>query len=112
MYKVVYNAGYGGYGVSLKGVQWMADRGNEKAIKELKRISESDSWKYGCCLDLDRHDPLLVEMAETLGEEANGDCATLKVAELDQEFYQIEEYDGWETIHEPNTMNWISAKIK
>ena len=43
MYKVVYNAGYGGYGVSLKGVQWMADRGNEKAIKELKRISESDS---------------------------------------------------------------------
>lgn len=45
--------------------------------------------------------PLLVECVETLGAEANGKHAALAVVEVpDGVEYQIDDYDGVESIHE------------
>jgi hypothetical protein len=48
-----------------------------------------------------RHDPLLIECIETLGDKANGRCAELKIIEIpDGVDYTIDEYDGMEHIAE------------
>lgn len=48
-----------------------------------------------------RHDLDLVAVVEELGKEANGMCAKLKVVEIpDGMDYVIDEYDGYESVHE------------
>jgi hypothetical protein len=49
----------------------------------------------------DRADPLLVQVVEELGSEANGEFAELKVIEIpDDVQWDISDYDGYETLHE------------
>lgn len=49
----------------------------------------------------DRTDPDLIAVVELLGEKANGSCAELEIVEIpDGVDYEIQEYDGLETIHE------------
>ena len=51
--------------------------------------------------EYDRHDPILVQVVEELGEKANGIRAKLKIVEIpDDANYDIDEYDGLESIHE------------
>lgn len=51
--------------------------------------------------EMDRHDPLLIECIEALGEQANGSCARLEIIEIpDGTDYEIAEYDGNEHIAE------------
>ena len=48
-----------------------------------------------------RANPRLVECVERLGSAANGMCANLKVVEIpDGIEYEIQNYDGMESIHE------------
>ncbi len=48
-----------------------------------------------------RGDPLLIQVVEELGDEANGRCAKLKIIEIPNDVdYEIDEYDGLESIHE------------
>ena len=48
-----------------------------------------------------RADPLLIQVIEELGEEANGNCAEIKIVEIpDGTQWKIEEYDGQEWIAE------------
>jgi len=52
--------------------------------------------------DEERDNPLLIQVVEELGEEANGDCARLQIVEIpDDVEWEIEEYDG---------MEWVSEK--
>jgi len=56
---------------------------------------------YWYSRDLERNDPTLVEVVEELGEKANGSCAKLDVVEIpDGISYEIDDYDGQESIHE------------
>jgi hypothetical protein len=49
----------------------------------------------------DRSDPVLIQVIEELGEEANGGHAELKVVEVpDDVEWEIHEYDGVESVHE------------
>lgn len=61
--------------------------------------SEGDGlYGYGSGL---RTDPRLIQVVKELGEDANGDCAKLKIVEVpDDIHWHIEEYDGNESVHE------------
>ena len=47
-----------------------------------------------------RTDPRLIECVRTLGEEANGNCASLRIVEIPNDCtdWEINDYDGVETI--------------
>jgi hypothetical protein len=98
MTKIVYNSCYGGFGLS------------EKAINrywELKGEKGPEYWYTG---DLDRTDPILVQVVEELAEESNGAFSDLRIEELEAGTrYRIEEYDGFETVETEDTMNWRVA---
>lgn len=58
-------------------------------------------YTLGCEDDIARADPDLVAVIEELGAKANGRHADLKVVEIpDGIEWEIDEYDGIETIHE------------
>ena len=88
--KVVYNACYGGFSLSKEGLNLY----NQKRVKlDLTTLNYSRG--------IDRHDSLLVEVVEELGEAANGTRAKLKIDEISEEYkncYTISEYDGTEMI--------------
>jgi hypothetical protein len=106
-FKIVLNRCYGGFGISEKAVNWLRERGepHDKAY-----VIESMGWRPSHC-GLHRHDPLLVECVETLGEEASGDSARLEVVEINQPLYRINEYDGAESIEEPEGLRWTNASV-
>ena len=90
MYKIVYNDCYGGFGLSKKAIMWLEEK-------------YPDFFDNKCC----RHDPRLIECIETLGKDANASYANLKIEEINGKIYRIEEYDGKETILEPEDLDWI-----
>ena len=107
--KIVVNKCFGGFSISRKAVKFMAERGNEQAKAELDEIlsGENNSYNsyYGCSqkynFEYDRADPYLIKAVETLGCEANGSFAELKVVEIpDGIEWEIDDYNGMETIHE------------
>ena len=85
--KVVINRCFGGFGLSEKAYEFLG--------------LEWDGFGYKYNGDYFRTDAKLVECVETLGEEANGRYAELKVVEIpDDVEWEIDYYDGVETIHE------------
>lgn len=67
-------------------------------LVEGEKEKEKDFFYYG---DLERTDPILVQVVEELGEEASGRCSALKVVEIpDGIEWEIDEYDGLESIEE------------
>lgn len=82
MRKIVINACFGGFELS------------EKAVSLL---GESYAYEW----DIQRDDPELVRVVEALGEEANGECAQLKVIQIPEDVaWEIKEYDGSEHVAE------------
>lgn len=69
----------------------------EERIAYNKQYSKL-TWYYR---DIDRSDPILVQVVEELGEAANGRCAELSVVDIpDDVNWTIEEYDGNEHVAE------------
>ena len=101
--KVVYNSCFGGFSISRKCAVWMADRCHAEAIKILK-----DEPFYGG-FDGSRHDALLVMAVEELGDAAAGSAARLRIHALRGSKYFIREYDGSETVIEPDDIRWIEV---
>ncbi len=93
--KVVINTRYGGFGLSPKALMILD-----------AELGVSNTGHH----QIARHDPTLVRVVEQLGEEANGDFASLKVIEISDDRYYIEEHDGWEGVWTPSNMNWIVPK--
>lgn len=100
MHKVVYNACYGGFGLSRKACEYL----NEK-------YGVAVDLKYDCLEeDMERHDPRLVEVVEVLGDDANGFCANLKIANISTSMYRIKEFDGKEKVESCAGVDWIHIK--
>lgn len=93
--KIVINNCYGGFGgVSEKFVLRAQELGWRIKIS-------STLIGYTITQDVERDDPILVQLVEELGEEANGPYASYKVVEIpDGVSWIIEEYDGREWVSE------------
>jgi hypothetical protein len=85
--KVVINRCYGGFSLSNEALKLYEDLSGKKDV-------------YG--LDIERNDPILIDIIETLGiEKSNGGFAELKIVDIpDGIKYTICEYDGMEWVAE------------
>lgn len=98
MTKIVYNACYGGFSLSVE-------------AKNLYLKRKGVSVDYISEWDIDRADPDLVTVVEELGSEnASGFCAELKIVDLiPGTLYRITEYDGSETVETKDNIDWKVA---
>ena len=129
MQKIVINRCYGGFGLSHKAIMRYAElKGLDlhsyecnygtKTIKEVKKITkrqdghlcyttqpvstyeelnEFDFYPEG----YERNDPILIQIVEELGHEANDRSARLEIIEIpDDVKWEIKEYDGIEWVAE------------
>jgi len=121
MIKVVYNARYGGFGISVECALYMAARGHAEAKELINRYDVSNQYGAADSRDkewygdirCDRHDPLLVEAVETLGfgagdsDHDHDDKPQLRIHNISGDRYFIKEYDGMERVMEPSDFNWV-----
>jgi len=100
MAKIVYNGCFGGFELSDKAVAryW-----------ELKGLPVPDAFtRYD--LEDDRADPILVQVVEELGGEADTMFSNLQIRELPEgTLYRIDEYDGMETVMTQDEYTWRVA---
>ena len=138
MTKIVYNACYGGFGLSheavlryaeIKGIKLYFDKqystysyylvpvdeyNRIRAGEQAKpvgsgRFKESNDAYFSVC-SIERTDPILVQVVEELGERANGDYARLRIADIPAgTLYRIDEYDGYESVKTRETYDWSVA---
>jgi len=98
MTKIVYNACYGGFGLS--------DEAEIRYRELTDNINNEDFDVY----DIDRADPILVQVVEELGDGANGYHARLYITEVPAGTkYRIDEYDGLETVMTIDDYDWKIA---
>lgn len=112
MNKVVINNDYGGFNVSEEVLQWMIDNGLEEKYYSINDKynpeNKYDTKIYLHTYDIPRHHPLLVQAVEKFQKEANGLLSSLKIVEIEGNIYRIDEYDGWETVQTPDTIEWVT----
>ena len=103
--EIVINRCYGGFDLSDAAYREIAERkGWEVGYSKDTIYPHWTSDKvYLDCTNLDRDDPILVEVVRMLGEDANGPYSFLKIVEIPDdvgENWYIEEYDGLEWVAE------------
>ena len=95
--KVVINVCYGGFSLSKEAqdmycVQKGIDPGEWNSYGFYENFHE---------YDLERDDPVLVDVVERLGEQACGNYSSLKIVEIPEDVkWMVEEYDGAEWVAE------------
>ena len=126
-HKVVYNDCFGGYALSDKAIDWLEEYGSkrtkefitQKKIEANEKIKDYDpkvrvtaniTRKY-YIMDavrnfLERHDPDLVAVVEALGKEVYDTFSSLAIEEIEGDMYNIEDYDGKETVVTPDDIGW------
>jgi len=102
-HKVVINTHPDGFGLNLSYHSLILTYLESKGLSE---DQISDYWGD----KTPRHDSLLVEAVETLGEEANGDYCTLEVIPIEGNVYRICCNRGAEYVEEPSDVKWITIK--
>ncbi len=117
-HKIAYNDCYGGYSFSDKAIKWLSEHGSDKTKRFIaqKRLEANEKTKYDSSkifyvMDalryfLRRHDPDLVAVVEALDKEVNGTFSDLAIKEIEGDMYDIEEYDGKETVVTPDDIGW------
>lgn len=78
---------------------------SEKALNKLNELGGNEYWDGywdDYCIDPEyRSHPLLIQVVEELGEEANGEDARLKIVEIpDNTLFYINNFEGSEWIEE------------
>lgn len=99
MYKVAYNACYGGFSLSKEASEYLRDTYGVDIDPD-----------YGYVYDIERHDPRLIETIEKFGEGASGCFSDLQIKEIESTMYRIDEYDGNEWVETPNDIKWVVIK--
>jgi hypothetical protein len=89
MKKIVINKCHGGFGLTDAAMFRYAE------IKKIEDLATIHIY------DIDRADPVLIQVIEELGEEAEDRYADLKIVEIPEDVdWYIEEYDGLEHVAE------------
>lgn len=108
MYKVVINSCYGGFGLSEEANDLLHSKYPD--MLEVFDDYEGGEIKY-LKHEIERHDKRLIEVIEELGvEKSSGMCAKLYIEEIGTPMYRISEYDGFEDIETPHSLDWIVIK--
>ena len=110
MTKVVYNACYGGFGLSDEAMDRMVELGYEGLKLNPEYVSGKKSilnHKYYGDDDIPRHNPILVQVVEELGGKADGCGADLQIKEVYGP-YRIDEYDGSERVMTAPDYDWVT----
>ena len=126
--KVVYNSCFGGFSLSDKAVIWLEKNAEDEELRgflkvkreEASKIPAKECWpssvedimQYSMRYDfkehgIPRHHPDLIKVVEKLKDKADGMCAELRIAKIKGSLYRIDEYDGAETVIEPEDYDWI-----
>ena len=111
MPKIVVNNDWGGFALSeaailryaeIKGINLVCMSDPEfTTFKNYYLDGIKDDDHHFSQYDIDRDDPALVQAVEELGKAADGDYASLRIANVpDDVKWYIHDYDGIETIHE------------
>jgi hypothetical protein len=107
--KIVINRDFGGYGLSDQAVREYGKRKGLNLVEDgpddhgftYFYVNEIDENNYFSDREIERDDPVLVEIVERLRSEANGRYSDLKIVEIpDDVDWDIMEYDGMEHIAE------------
>jgi hypothetical protein len=113
--KVAVNRCYGGFGLSAKAIYRMAELGNKEMIEKvgeyedrLHNPEKQDEIEkkygvelYGSIWQTPRNDPILIQVIEELGKEANDEYAEIEIVDIPDDIdFEIEEYDGREWVSE------------
>ncbi len=128
-YKVAYNGEYGRFALSTEAIKWLEQNAREEVKEflaaERARLSEkSKTDKYACFATIEdlmsysllcnfngdgmkRHDTDLIRCIEELGDRANSKYSKLGIVTISGRAYRVDEYDGWETVVEPDDYEWI-----
>ena len=117
MTKIVYNACFGGFGLSVEAMQRYAEikgwkyRGDIIGSWKIPHVIDENGKEYSSYeLELNRVDPVLVQVVEELGQSASGQFADLRIAELEPGTkYRISEYDGQEIVMTIDDYDWSVA---
>lgn len=115
--KIVINKCYGGFDLSPEAKLRLYELGEKSCLSDaedyfgdnLSQFKEKTSirtiftpdGKYVITTNIARDNPNLIKVVEELGLKANGKFAELKIVEIpDNVEWEIDEYDGMESIHE------------
>lgn len=115
MAKIVYNNCFGGFSVSKLVIERMIELGSAEAKEILDKSKLYTAYSQEVFYTdekIKRHDPLLVQAIEELGNKANGQCSKLCIFKTDADAYRIKDYDGQETVKEKyfDSDGWILLK--
>lgn len=114
--KVVINICYGGFSLSREAIirareiSGNSSWGGPSIVGDVYNNGEKVKFHAGFLHDVARHDPILVQVVEELGERANGSAAMLDVVTPTSNVYRIDEYDGMESLETPNSYDWVIIK--
>lgn len=113
--KIVLNNSYGGFGLSNKAISMILERKGIPFKQERYECSDfftdaNTGEVIDLVYDLERSDPDLVAVVEILEDEVNTDYSDLIVYDLPEgTHYQINEYDGFESLYLRDEMFWKVA---
>lgn len=115
--KIVYNACFGGFGLSLEAQELYAKKIGAEIVFE----KTTYGWEYHYIVkdgkhiydyQIPRHDPHLVEVVEELGSKASSWSAKLEIREITGNQYMIDEYDGSEEVITPyDAKSWVTVDM-
>ncbi len=113
MTKIVINTCFGGFGLSVKAIEFIAQRKGVALTWEDGSYSGALALFDGEYFDesmLSRTDPDLIAAVEELGDDASSSLAELRIEELAPGTrYRINDYDGNESIQTPDDIKWSVA---
>lgn len=114
MTKIVYSACYGGFSLSDEAIRLYLELKGYKYTETPTKFGYTDftveGWDDFYDREIDRADPILVEVVEKLGKKANGAFADLRIEDVPKgTVYRITEYDGYESIETRYSDDWKVA---